>query len=164
MTGLASAPDSAKLRLFVTDDSPDGGSVFKVANSWTETGITWGNAPRGRRQLAGRGRRDDERHVGRLRRHAAVTGNGEVSFALTTTSSNSSYYSSREGANRPQLVLLGGEAARDGDPHGGRRHGPAGLAVDRQGVLPAAARAHGVARRVSATTAGRRARRRRAAA
>ncbi len=36
---------------------------------------------------------------------AAVTANGPVSFALTTTSSNSSYYTSREGTNKPQLVI-----------------------------------------------------------
>jgi hypothetical protein len=29
-----------------------------------------------------------------------------VTFVLTTTSSNSVYFTSREGANKPQLVLL----------------------------------------------------------
>ena len=38
----------------------------------------------------------------------AVTGNGPVSFAITTTSSNSQYATSREGANKPQLVIGGG--------------------------------------------------------
>ena len=110
VTGLASAPDSAKLRLFVTDDSPDGGSVFKVANSWTETAITWGNAPAvAGSSLAAAGATRNGTWVD-FDVTSAVTGNGEVSFALTTTSSNSSYYSSREGANRPQLVLMGGEA------------------------------------------------------
>ena len=110
MTGLATAPTSAKLRLFVTDDSPDGGSVFKVGNTWTETGINWANAPAiAGSSLAAAGATTNGTWVD-FDVTSAVTGNGEVSFALTTTSSNSSYYSSREGANRPQLVLVGGEA------------------------------------------------------
>ena len=35
----------AKLRLFVTDASTAGGSAYTVGNNWTETGITWNNAP-----------------------------------------------------------------------------------------------------------------------
>ena len=157
VTGLASAPDSAKLRLFVTDESPDGGSVFKVANSWTETAITWAT-PRGRRQLAGRGRRDGERHVGRLRRH--VRGDRQRRGQLRADDDELQQLVLLEPRGRQPAAARahGRRGGRHGDPHGGRRHGPAGVAVDRQGVLPAAARAHGVARRVSATTAGRRAR------
>ena len=37
---------NATLRLFVTDGSPDSGSVFSVSdNSWTELGINYANAP-----------------------------------------------------------------------------------------------------------------------
>ena len=36
---------SAKLRLFVTDASKSGGSVFATGSGWTETGTTWNNAP-----------------------------------------------------------------------------------------------------------------------
>src|SRR4030095_1579070 len=37
---------SVKLRLFCTDTSPGGGSVYRIANNaWTETGITWNNKP-----------------------------------------------------------------------------------------------------------------------
>jgi hypothetical protein len=45
VTGLSTAPASAKLRLFSTDGGPDGGSVFRAGSGWTETGITWNNAP-----------------------------------------------------------------------------------------------------------------------
>jgi PKD repeat protein len=111
VTGLSGPPASAKLRLYVTDGSPDGGSVFAVGNAWTETGITWANAPAiGGGSLASAGATKNGTWVD-LDVTPAVAGNGEVSFALTTTSSNSSYYTSREGgANRPQLVVMGGDA------------------------------------------------------
>jgi PKD repeat protein len=110
VSGLSGPPTSAKLRMFVTDDSPDGGSVFGVGNAWTETGITWANAPAiAGSSLASAGATTNGTWVD-FDVTSAVTGNGVASFALTTTSSNSSYYSSREGANRPQLVLMGGDA------------------------------------------------------
>jgi len=34
-----------------------------------------------------------------------VTGNGTYSFGLSSNSSNSAFYSSKEGANAPQLVI-----------------------------------------------------------
>ena len=36
---------------------------------------------------------------------AAVSGSGLVSFLMTTTSSNSCLYSSRQGANPPELIV-----------------------------------------------------------
>ncbi len=38
--------DSSRLGLYATDPGPDGGKVFfPSSNDWTETGITWNNAP-----------------------------------------------------------------------------------------------------------------------
>ena len=42
---LGGAVTGARLRLFVVEASTAGGSVFTVGNNWTETGITWNNAP-----------------------------------------------------------------------------------------------------------------------
>jgi PKD repeat protein len=108
VTGLTSAPASAKVRMFVTDASPDGGSLFKVANTWTEMGLTYGNAPSlGTTSLSSAGATTTGKWV-EWNATSAVTGNGEVSFAVKTTSSNSSYYTSREAtANRPELVVSG---------------------------------------------------------
>ena len=36
---------AAKLRLYVTDASNSGGSLYLVDPTWTESGITWSNAP-----------------------------------------------------------------------------------------------------------------------
>ncbi|HEX2105388.1 MAG TPA: galactose oxidase-like domain-containing protein [Solirubrobacteraceae bacterium] len=108
VTGLAGAPASAKLRLFVTDASADGGAVAAVGNGWTETGITWNNAPPIPSTPVARAGPTTVNTWKELDVTSAVTGNGEVSFALTTTSSDSQYYASREAttaANRPQLVV-----------------------------------------------------------
>jgi PKD repeat protein len=96
---------SATLRLYVTDASTDGGTLYEVDDAWTEAGITWNNAP----PLAG----TPLASIGsvglgtwvEIDVTAAVTGEGIVSFGLTSDSANSAYYSSREGANPPQLVI-----------------------------------------------------------
>ena len=112
--GLGGPPSAAMLRLYVTDASPDGGSVFAVGSSWTETGLTWTNRPAiGGSSLASAGPTTVgkwvELNVTSAITPAAIAG-GFVSFALTTTSSNSSYYASREAANKPQLVIAGSGA------------------------------------------------------
>ncbi len=45
VAGISGSVTSAKLRLYVADASLDGGSVYRVSDSWTEKGITWSNAP-----------------------------------------------------------------------------------------------------------------------
>jgi PKD repeat protein len=106
VTGVASPVTSARLRLFVTDASPDGGTLYSVASAWTETGITWANAPAMSaspvastpgKAAAGAWIEWDVRPL--------VTGDGTYRFALTTSSSNSLYASSREGSSPPQLVV-----------------------------------------------------------
>jgi PKD repeat protein len=105
--GSSTAPVvSAHLRLYCTDASPSGGELLAIAdNGWTETGITWANQPAGARV--------------RLKRIGAVTANawvdldvsnavraGARAFALNEgTSSDSVYYSSREGSRPPELVV-----------------------------------------------------------
>ncbi|HSL33493.1 MAG TPA: DNRLRE domain-containing protein [Candidatus Limnocylindrales bacterium] len=106
VTGLDGPVQSAKLRLFVTDASPDGGSVYPVASGWTENGITFANAP----GLPGSpsGAVGATTPVGtwvEADLGAAITGNGTYSFAIASNSSNSAYYSSRQGTNPPQLVV-----------------------------------------------------------
>ncbi len=45
VSGLSAPAAAARLRLWVTDPSPDGGRVFAVASAWSESTITWANAP-----------------------------------------------------------------------------------------------------------------------
>ena len=75
----------------MTDPSPDGGSVYRVADGWSETAITWANAPAvAGSSLASAGATATGSWV-EYDVTPAVTGNGPVSFAITTTSSNSQY-------------------------------------------------------------------------
>jgi PKD repeat protein len=109
LSGIGSrAVLSAKLRLFSTDSSSSGGSVFAVDSGWTETGITWNNAPPlGTSPLATKGSIGANQWV-EYDVTSAVRGDGAVAFGLSTASSNSGYFSSREGSSPPQLVVQTG--------------------------------------------------------
>lgn len=108
VAGTGGSVASAKLRLYVTDASAVAGSVYAVANGWLETGaggITWTNAPAvSGSPLATVGSAALGTWV-EFDVTSAVQSDGTVSFALTTTSTDSVVYSSREGTQKPQLVV-----------------------------------------------------------
>jgi len=95
----------AVLRLYVTDPSTEGGMLTAAPGGWSESTLTWENAP----------------GVGALVLDSAalvfpdtwvefdvselVTGPGSYDFGLSSGSSNSAIYSSREGAHPPELVV-----------------------------------------------------------
>jgi PKD repeat protein len=108
VAGLSGAPTAAKLRLFTTDATPDGGRVFPVANTWTETGITWNARPLPGATSVGNAGPTTAGAWVEVDLGAAIAGNGTYSFALVSSSSNSGLYSSRQGANKPQLVVSTG--------------------------------------------------------
>jgi len=95
------------LRLYCTDASTDGGTVYQVAdNSWQESTVTWNTAP-----AAGSA-------IGSLGAVAAgtweeidvssfVVGDGTYSIEIAKTSSNAAFYESKEGTAgfAPQLVV-----------------------------------------------------------
>jgi PKD repeat protein len=96
---------SAKLRLFGTDDTNFGGQVFPTSTAWSETGITWANAPAATGGLiASQGPHDEETWV-EFDVTSAITGGSSVSFLLTSTTTDSAYYSSREGSDPPVLIV-----------------------------------------------------------
>jgi hypothetical protein len=102
---------SAKVWLYVTDASPAGGDLYYVGNTWTETGITWSNAP----ALSGTAIGSFGNAVSgawvSVDVSSVVSGNGTYAFGFSSPSTNSVYYSSREGANPPVLVVdAGGQA------------------------------------------------------
>ena len=106
VAGLSGSVTSATLRLFVTGATASGGGIHALAPSaWTETGIRWSNAP------AITGSALDTRGAVTVGTWvewnvtSAVGGNGTVELALRN-SGGSGTYSSREGANDPQLVIV----------------------------------------------------------
>jgi PKD repeat protein len=99
------AVTDAKLRLYVTDASPDGGSVFRVGDTWTETGLTWTNRPALPATSVGAAGSVTAGGYVDIDLGSAVTGDGTYSFAVSSASTNSAIYGSRESANDPQLVV-----------------------------------------------------------
>jgi chitodextrinase len=99
---------SARLRLYVVNDSDVGGEVRRVADtSWSEASVTWANAPAG------------DTLLGRLPNPVGlnswqsvdvtplVTGDGVVSVRISSTSTDGAGYASKEGGGglAPQLVV-----------------------------------------------------------
>lgn len=111
-SGIGGAVQRATLRLFVVDASSDGGSIRLVSNDflgtstpWNEAQLTWDNAPAlDSPALDGVGPVVEGVWV-EFDVTAAITGPGIYSFGLDSVSSNSVRYSSKEGANPPQLVI-----------------------------------------------------------
>jgi len=118
VTGLVGDVLTAKLRLHVVNASADGGTVFPVSNNfletgapWTETGLQWVNAPTiGGSALSAVGSVAVS-DVIEFNVTLAITGDGTYSFGLKNNSSDDVHYSSKEGANPPQLIIQTGTAS-----------------------------------------------------
>lgn len=111
VTGITAAVQSVKLRLFVTDASPDGGNVFRVGDiAWPEATITWNTRPApDATPLAPIGAVVLNTYREITLPTSAVPSDGTYSFMIMSASTNSAIYSSREAAtNRPELVVTTG--------------------------------------------------------
>ena len=104
------AVSSAKLRLYVTNDSTSGGIVQSVSNTtWLEA-LTWDSKPAIDGPVRATFGAVAVNTTVEIELGAAITGNGSYSFviALPVGNSNTVGYASRESssaANRPQLVI-----------------------------------------------------------
>jgi chitodextrinase len=96
---------SATLRLNCVDASNLGGQFRRVLDtSWTENGVTWGNAPAAETTVFG--------SLGSVSAGLwytvpvpFITGDGTYSIRFSSTSTNGADFSSKEGANPPQLIV-----------------------------------------------------------
>ena len=112
VTGIVGTIQSAKLRLFVSDAGPDGGSIYSVSNNylgtinpWLESGINWNNAPSiTGAPLSSAGAVTLGQTV-ELDVSAAISGDGTYSFGIKNNNSDLVYYDSKETVNKPQLVI-----------------------------------------------------------
>lgn len=97
---------AVKLRLYNVNASNDGGGFFEAVNStWTETGVTWTNAPPvGGPQFGSLGSVQAGNWY-EVDLTGILTGDGLVSIRVTSSSANGAYYSSKEGSNPPELVV-----------------------------------------------------------
>ncbi|MFQ5650950.1 MAG: DNRLRE domain-containing protein, partial [bacterium] len=113
VTGVLGTVSQATLRLYVTNASPDGGSVFAVSNAydgtatpWDETGLIFNNAPAiAGTELSSAGSVSVGNWV-ELDVTSALAGDGIVSFGIKNAVSNSVFYSSKEGIHAPELVVV----------------------------------------------------------
>ncbi len=108
VTGLSHAPSKVMLKIFANSTQSTGFDVYSVSdNTWTETGINYSNAPAFAGTKTGSsGAIKTSGQFYSVDVTSLVTGNGQVSFGLSTTSSTAINLSSREsGANAPQLVI-----------------------------------------------------------
>jgi len=105
VTGLSGTIVNAKLRVFAYDGGTDGGTAHAVATGWTETGLTWNNAPALGTALGSVGIVPINTWV-EYNVTAAVTGNGSFAFAIANTVDDSLYFRSKEySSNKPELRI-----------------------------------------------------------
>jgi glucose/arabinose dehydrogenase/PKD repeat protein len=104
--GLTRPPTSAKIRLWVTNPGPDAGRVYRVPTTWTETGITWNNAPGpagGVVDYAGPAATGTWLIVNVT---PAITGDGRFAFVIRGGTSNLVDFASSETTHDPLLVII----------------------------------------------------------
>jgi trimeric autotransporter adhesin len=105
VSGVTGIVSSVKLRLFVTDGSAVSGSVYHVTDtSWLESTITWTTKPTPGAFITTGGAAPIGTWVA-FDLTSAVGGNGTYTFVLKDGGDNAAWYSSKEAADDPQLVV-----------------------------------------------------------
>jgi acid phosphatase type 7 len=99
---------SAKLRLYAVDPSNAGGRLHRVSStSWGESTITWSNAPAYSATVIGSIGSVVVNTWYEIDVRSQISGDGTVSFALESASTNGADYRSRESGGQwaPRLVI-----------------------------------------------------------
>ncbi len=109
---LTGSVAGARIRLHTFDGSKDGGTVHSTSNNfkdstvpWDEATLIWNNAPdvtTGPLSAVGA---VDAGQIVEFDVTQAMQREGLYSFVISSTSSNSARYDSKEGANPPQLIV-----------------------------------------------------------
>jgi PKD repeat protein len=95
---------NAKLRIFSTDGGPTSGNVHLATAAINETTVNWNNQPTFGGAIA-TGTAVANGAWAEWDVSSVVNGPGVYTFTLESSNTNSVYYSSKEGANPPQLVV-----------------------------------------------------------
>ena len=97
---------SAKLRLYNVDPASKGGDFYAVNDtSWQEETLTWNNAPAALTNLIASLGSVSANNWYEIDITSLISGDGTYSLRISSTSSDGADYSSKEGANPPQLVI-----------------------------------------------------------
>jgi hypothetical protein len=111
VSGTVGTVSKATLRLFARTTASTPVDAYSVADtSWTESAITYSNAPPIGAKIASSGAQTSGQWAS-IDVTSVVKGNGTYSFALKTTSSTSRSFDSKEGTNKPELVVETGTTA-----------------------------------------------------
>jgi acid phosphatase type 7 len=106
---LSSVPGTIEgltLKVEATSSSSTGYTVWPVAdNSWTESAITWNNAPAIGSASVGSSGGFSSNTLTSVDVSSLISGNGLLSMAMLDTNSTAVAFSSREGSVPPQLVV-----------------------------------------------------------
>jgi acid phosphatase type 7 len=100
---------SAVLRLYAVDPSETGGRLHRVSStSWSETSIRWSNQPSYSSAVIGTIGNVVANNWYEIDVKSQITGNGTLSFALESSSTNGADYRAREAGSAwaPRLVIV----------------------------------------------------------
>jgi parallel beta-helix repeat protein len=98
---------AVKLKIFAQSNHSTGVTSYRVTNTtWTETGITYDNAPTVG-EASGKSGPLVASTWAEIDVKSAVVSTGTISLALKTASNTALRITSREGTNKPQLVIGG---------------------------------------------------------
>jgi hypothetical protein len=105
VSNITGTISKAVVRAYATNGSRNGPAIYLTTSTWTESGLTWNNKP----APVGLALTDLGRVYGgqfvNFDVTSAVKGNGTFSFVLVGTSDDGVDLYSREGANKPALVI-----------------------------------------------------------
>jgi hypothetical protein len=108
VTGIGSQPvNSAKLRLYVTNGSSQGGSFKQVTNnSWTEQAVTWNTAPAALATTVATAGTATQNTWKEIDVTSLIKADGTYSLRVNNTSTDGVAYNSKESAtNKPELII-----------------------------------------------------------
>ncbi len=112
VSGVIGTVQNARLRLYVSNPSDDGGAAYLVSNNyknsntpWEELGLIWNNAPEVTGSPLDAVGAVALGEVVEFDVTSAVTGDGVYTFAVKNGSSDAAYYHSRENTRPPELFV-----------------------------------------------------------
>jgi tartrate-resistant acid phosphatase type 5 len=109
---------SVRLIMQVTNSSANGGNLHSTTNAWTESGVTWNNAPAAGTLIFSAGSVSDG-STAVFDLSTAIKADGEYSFRVTSTSSDGAEYRSKESSIKPKLEIIVDSADQDPAPGSG---------------------------------------------
>ncbi len=96
---------SATLRIYVSNKSSNGPKLYLTNNDWSENSVNWNNRPQPMGDLI-----TDLKTVStgwlEIDVSKVITKAGEYSFIMIPTSSDGTDFTSRESANKPELLMV----------------------------------------------------------